>query len=157
MILIEESILNEDACNFLIKTAIENEGKAEPFRDIKLLQLKDFDHIFTKKLINYLTNFLGKKGITAYPERIEITIWEINSKQGMHFDEARASTNLTSITYLNQDYLGGETIFDNGVVIKPEIGKTVFFDGKKYLHGVSPITKGKRYVLAIWYLSLIHI
>jgi len=69
----------------------------------------------------------------------------------MHFDEARESTNLTSITYLNEGYLGGETAFDNGVIIKPKIGKTVFFDGKKYLHGVNPVTKGKRFVLAIWY------
>ena len=153
MILIEESLFNKDICNSLVRLAIDNEQKARPFRDIKVFDLKDVNHIFTKKLINYFSNFLGKRGIIAYPEKIEITIWEINSKQDMHLDGARDTTNLTSITYLNDDYLGGETIFKNGIIVKPEIGKTVFFDGKKYLHGVSPITKGKRYVLAIWYTS----
>ena len=156
MILIEQNLFDKNICESLIKLTVENEEKATPFRDIKVIDLIDIDPIFTKKIINYFTNFLGKRGITAYPEKIEITIWEINSKHDMHFDMARDSTNLTSITYLNEDYLGGETIFENGIIVKPEIGKTVFFDGKKYLHGVSPITEGKRYVLPIWYTSDIN-
>lgn len=151
MILIEEDFLNKEACQYLTKLSITKEEEAVPFRDINILLLQEYDLPFTKKIVSYTTNFLGKRGVTAFPERIEITIWKENSKQNMHFDEVRESTNLTSITYLNEGYLGGETAFDNGVIIKPKIGKTVFFDGKKYLHRVNPVTKGKRFVLAIWY------
>ena len=153
MILIEQNLFDKNICESLIKCVLENEKKLAPFRDIKVINLIDIHPIFTKKLVNYFANFLGQRGITAYPEKIEITVWEKNSKHGMHFDSNRDSTCLTSITYLNEDYLGGETIFENGIVVKPEIGKTVFFDGRKYRHGVSPILEGKRFALPIWYTS----
>lgn len=153
MILIEQNLFNKDICDSLIRLTDLNKENAEAFRDINLIHLVNYDQTFAKKLINFITNFLGSRGVTAYPETIQITIWKENSKQDMHFDITRESTNLTSITYLNEDYLGGETVFDNGIVIRPEIGKTVFFDGKKYLHGVNPIIQGTRYVLAIWYTS----
>ena len=153
MILIEEDFLNKEVCQSLIELAIANEDEATPFRDINIIELSKYNLPFTRRIISYLTNYLGLRGVTAFPEKIEITIWKEKSKQNMHFDQARESTNLTSITYLNEEYLGGETVFENGVVIKPKIGKTVFFDGKKYLHSVNPLTKGKRFVLAIWYTS----
>jgi len=39
---------------------------------------------------------------------------------------------------------------------KNNIGDTIMFDGKKYEHGVKPITKGTRYVLAVWYSDNIN-
>ena len=153
MILIEKNLITKEACEFLKNIALQNEDKATPFRDIHTLNLKKFNLAFANKINNYLTNFLGMRGITAYPELMQVTIWKQNSKHDLHYDTTRDSTNLTSITYLNDDYKGGETAFDNGIIIKPEVGKTVFFDGKDYLHGVNPIIEGQRYVMAIWYTS----
>tara|TARA_R110002020_G_scaffold9522_2_gene37330 strand:+ start:11905 stop:12390 length:486 start_codon:yes stop_codon:yes gene_type:complete len=156
MILIEQDFFEKDTCDFLISLALKNESKANPFRDIYVLPFLEIEYIFGKKIINYVTNFLGRRGLISYPERMQITIWNENSKQDMHFDTAKESTNLTSITYLNSDYEGGETVFKNGISIRPEKGKTVFFDGKKYFHGVNPVKKGKRLILAIWYTSDIN-
>ena len=111
MILIEEDFLNKEVSQSLINIALAKEHEAVPFRDIHVIELPKYDLPFTRKIISYLTNFLGLRGVTAFPEKIEITIWKENSKQKMHFDQARKSTNLTSITYLNEEYLGGETVF----------------------------------------------
>ena len=153
MILIEKNLIIKEACEFLKNTALQNEDKATPFRDIHTLDLNKINFDYSNKINNYLTNFLGIRGIIAYPELMQLTIWKKNSKHNLHYDVTRDSTNLTSITYLNDDYKGGETVFDNGIVIKPEVGKTVFFDGKDYLHGVNSIIEGQRYVMAIWYTS----
>ena len=87
---------------------------------------------------------------------MQFTFWPPGSLQDSHFDDTRDTTILTSITYLNDDYEGGQTYFENGIVVNPQKGKTVFFDGKKYKHGVSKIIQGNRYVCAFWYTNKIN-
>lgn len=51
-----------------------------------------------------------------------------------------------ALTYLNNDYEGGEIYFpQHGLEIKPDPGELVFFPGTHYyLHGVKEVTKGNR-------------
>ena len=74
------------------------------------------------------------------------------------YDTARmtAINNFTSIfiecaalTYLNDDYEGGEIYFpDYDIIIKPEPGELIFFPGSEhYMHGVKKVTSGNRYVM----------
>ena len=56
---------------------------------------------------------------------------------------------ITTITYLNEDYEGGRTVVE-GTEIKPEIGKFIEFKSNKK-HLVTQLTKGERYVLLCWY------
>lgn len=61
--------------------------------------------------------------------------------------------NISSITYLNDDYEGGETEFSCGLIVKPEVGKTVVFPSNWcYPHQGRKIIKGIKYlyVLHIW-------
>ena len=81
----------------------------------------------------------------------EIVHWTEGSFQLEHIDDASDKTILTSITYLNDDYEGGETFISNEFNIKPKIGRTIFFYGSSYPHGVTNITKGDRFTLPIWY------
>lgn len=69
----------------------------------------------------------------------------------MHVDDGKNDTALTSITYLNEDYDGGLTFFENGEVYHPKIGRTIFFDGAKHAHGVSEVQRSNRFTLALWY------
>ena len=156
MILIDNDLVNLDICDLLKNLAIKNKHIALPFRDIHVLILKELNSQLTRSLGAYLTSFLGSKGMALYPELIQLTLWEKGSKQDMHFDNSRETTKLTSITYLNDDFDGGETYFEKGLIIKPEKGKTIFFDGKRYLHGVKPLENNPRYVMAIWYTSDIN-
>ena len=73
-----------------------------------------------------------------------------------HYDNARPSTSLVSITTLNDDFSGGEHFIQEKkekLEFIPEVGKTIVFDGKKYKHGVREVTKGTRYTLATWYTN----
>lgn len=74
------------------------------------------------------------------------------------YDTARMTeiNNFTSVfiecaalTYLNNDYTGGELYFPNyDIIIKPEPGELIFFPGTEhYVHGVRKITSGNRYVM----------
>lgn len=152
MILIEENFLSKESCDFLQNLSLKNSGQnVEPFRDIFVLYVNSESLKIANKLGYVYCNFLASKGHVNFPEMIQITRWPVNSQQKMHFDTARDTTVMTSITYLNDDYEGGETCFDNGLVVKPLKGKTIFFDGMKYKHCVNPVQKKERHVLAIWY------
>ena len=49
-------------------------------------------------------------------------------------------TDYASILYLNDDFEGGETFFEDGTVLKPKQGTCVIFQSMKHFHGVYPTT-----------------
>jgi hypothetical protein len=54
---------------------------------------------------------------------------------------------LSSITYLNDDYEGGETEFDCGVTIKPTAGKTLIFPSTwVFPHRGNKVISGTKYI-----------
>ena len=156
MILIEENFLPDQDCDAIKNTATANLEQFRPFRDIRVLDVKYADPILSKKLAFWYTNYIGTKNIRAFPELLQLTFWPPGSKHDLHFDTTRDTSVLTSITYLNDDYDGGETYFENGITVKPKKGKTVFFDGKQYKHGVNKMIQGNRYVCACWYTCPIN-
>ena len=81
----------------------------------------------------------------------QIVKWPCGSGQKLHFDTTSESTVFTSITYLNDGYQGGRTYIKDDIEIVSKIGRTVFFDGNFYLHGVTEVTDNVRYTLPIWY------
>ena len=125
-------------------------------------QVIGFKYLSNNKNISqilHLLNVLASRDTNniLFPEWVKIVIWPQGSFQNPHKDTARNSTKYTSITYLNNNYEGGETFFTlNNSMSKNNIGDTIMFDGKKYEHGVKPITKGTRYVLAVWYSDNIN-
>jgi hypothetical protein len=89
------------------------------------------------------------------PEKIsvdwcEIVAWLQGTSQAAHHDTANPDTVFTSITYLNDRYIGGRTFIVDDIEVVPKIGRTVYFDGNYYLHGVSAVA-GTRFTLPIWY------
>ena len=59
---------------------------------------------------------------------------------------------LSIVFFLNDDFEGGDFIFpDLKVRVRPEPGMMVCFPSNHhYLHGVEPVTKGKRYSIVSW-------
>ena len=151
MILIEEDFLNYQTCDELIRMYQNSESSFETFRDIYVKNLFYIDRKASLQMGIIFTSYLAARGVQVYPELIQAVIWPEEATQAIHIDKARTTTALTSITYLNDNFEGGETYFENGISVKPKKGKTVFFDGMKYPHGVHPVRNGKRFVLANWY------
>ena len=77
--------------------------------------------------------------------------WDEGRWQAYHLDVTSSKTRITSITYLNEEFANGCTIFADGTKVKPLMGRTLIFDGNQYYHGVEPVMSGTRYALAIWY------
>jgi len=116
--------------------------------------IRKFRDTFVLDLHN---NFLDiKNKFNKFNSKFEIDWWQIvqwprGSYQPFHKDNASDKTKLTSITYLNDDFKGGETIFIDGTVISPYPSKTIFFDGQWFEHSVLTILKNTRYTVACWY------
>lgn len=73
-----------------------------------------------------------------------------------HQDLGVSSRLLSTVSYLNDDYDGGEIEFkQSNARIKPEAGSIVFFPSNYlYMHEVMSITKGTRYAMPHWYHHL---
>jgi len=87
-------------------------------------------------------------GITHKLDKLEIVKREKGSHMDNHIDEGDT---LAFILYLNDDFEGGETIFENETIIKPKKGRLLVFSNGIFLHKVNLITKGERYVIAGWF------
>jgi len=73
-----------------------------------------------------------------------------------HQDLGVSSRLISTVSYLNDNYDGGEIEFrQSGVKIKPEAGSIVFFPSNYlYVHEIMPITSGTRYSMPHWYHHL---
>jgi hypothetical protein len=82
----------------------------------------------------------------------------------LHIGDDRGKPNdfphydIAGLFYLNNDYEGGELYFpDHGIQFKPKAGSAYFFPGDlNYLHGVTEITSGIRYVCPFFWTILEH-
>lgn len=65
---------------------------------------------------------------------------------------------IAGLFYLNDDYEGGELYFPNqGIQFKPKAGAAYFFPGDlNYIHGVTEIKSGIRYVIPFFFTILSH-
>ena len=108
-------------------------------------------------VLNIHNNFLDiKNKFNQFDSKFDIDWWQIvqwprGSYQAFHTDTASNKTKFTSITYLNDNFKGGNTIFFDGTEIAPYSGKTIFFNGQLFQHGVSTILQNTRYTIACWY------
>jgi hypothetical protein len=82
----------------------------------------------------------------------------------LHVGEDRGKPNdfpyydIAGLFYLNDDYEGGELYFpEQGIQFKPKAGSAYFFPGDmNYIHGVTEITSGIRYVCPFFWTILEH-
>ena len=146
-------------CSESIEVYENNKHSANVWRDTKPLYLEDISNQEElnrcKRTIKYVNNtavsFFGRD---TYVELAEIVKWPMGSYQPYHTDDIRETTTFTSLTYLNDDFEGGETEFTSeNLIVKPKVGRTILFDGKRFEHGVKKVTDGIRYTLALWYSS----
>ena len=155
MILIFDNLISENQANYCIQKAmsskptIEHHGRFcysneqlfmqdEPFRDIMGSIISQAKEISSLLEVDWS----------------EINYWPSGSHHVLHQDTASIQTTFASITYLNVNYRGGETYFEDGTTISPQVGRTVFFDGINYKHGVRSICHGERFTLPIWYKTI---
>jgi hypothetical protein len=140
----DDFISDEEAQN-LINFYEKNKEKASDWHGTSTLPLdENFSDLGFR--INHFINNFG-----AEIDWGKIVCWPKGSFQPLHFDNASDNTILTSVSYLNDSFKGGQTHFEDQTSIAPVKRRSLFFDGTKYKHGVNEIEEGQRYTLAIWY------
>lgn len=131
----------------------------------------DPNHSITSVVLcNYLIkyfNFFGKKYIESVSpnnkfdfriNQIELLRYKENSKFESHIDYSiGGSRTLSFIYHINDDYLGGELIFENPmdrtnrIILKPQKNSlTIFPSNFMYPHTVCPVTSGERFTVVAW-------
>jgi len=159
MIIILPCHIPVEVYNDLLDIYGTHEDHAQEWRDTKPLHTRDIkcrEHRAVCQRVNaHLTNTVASIiGPNTYPELSQIVKWPQGSSQSAHFDVARESTTWTTVTYLNDDYGGGETFFPGeGLKIAPRRGTTILFNGKEYEHGVNEVKDYPRYSYSVWYTS----
>ena len=110
---------------------------------------------YYEKLINFLEKKIDKNQfqILEFPKPktwINKVIPETNKNDSFHYDMSF----LTAVTYLNDDFIGGEFTYINkgGIVnyINPKTNTTLIMDKTLY-HKVSPVSLGVRYSLITFF------
>ena len=145
MINIKDNYLTRETCVEVIKAYHDNESKIQKYRDRNFLKINDFGNIGEElDKESFLIN-------NSTLDWVHIVKWPKNSEHNLHIDDAKLETALACIIYLNEDYLGGQTYFEDGTIIAPKTGRALFFDGRYYKHGVKCIKEGTRYTIAAWF------
>ena len=144
---IQDNFLTDETCAELINFFEENKNLQEIYRNTFVITITNIDRF--KDLLNKINNYFLKHN--AKVDWIQIVKWPVNSFQLLHNDTASDQTTLSSICYLNDNYSGGQTFFEEGTVFTPKKRRMLFFDGMYYKHGVTMVRGEIRYTLATWY------
>lgn len=108
--------------------------------------------------------------VDAHPTSPAIVRWLPGQRQQPHADkelhegDGRGKPNdfpyydISGLFYLNDEYEGGELYFPNqGIQFKPKAGAAYFFPGDmNYIHGVTEIKSGIRYVCPFFWTVKSH-
>lgn len=147
----ENLFLSEDISIFLNET---NDIIWETADEINDYNRKNIEKIFSKYKI-YLENFLYVKYKKKYYLKgggawINKVTPSTNTHDDYHFDDAE----LSIVTYLNEDFIGGEFQYidknGNDTKIVPTKGQSLIMTNK-LLHRVLPVKLGQRYSLICFF------
>lgn len=101
--------------------------------------------------------------VEVYPHFTDLVLWRKGRKMPLHKDNGYGEStsslfprHFSSVTYLNDDFVGGETIIKDVDTIryesKPKIGSVVIFTSdERCLHGVNEVISGTRLTMPIWF------
>ena len=83
---------------------------------------------------------------------VGVVRWPIGTFMKPHKDDNNIHREdvFAAMLYLNDDFKGGATVFEE-MEVKPETGKLVIFTNGELLHYVSKVEEAERSVLSFWY------
>ena len=111
----------------------------------------DEDELF-KTVVHGITDLCKGFDPNILLDYVGVVRWPVGTFMKPHFDknDVHGADVFAAMLYLNDDFEGGSTVFEH-MEVKPEQGKLIIFSNSKYLHHVSEVKNGERYVLSLWY------
>jgi predicted 2-oxoglutarate/Fe(II)-dependent dioxygenase YbiX len=162
------------------QTAVSNFAEDAPEEGVEWVvnkEIRDTHHLHqTPTIVRKLRSVL-KAGISSFIEPfydVKIRDWEplqlLHYGEGGHYiphvdaetlytDEAglelwekTLDRDISVVYFLNDDFDGGELFFPNlDLLIQPAAGTLICFPSDhNYIHGVKPVTSGRRYSVVTW-------
>ena len=145
-----------DQCSELIQK-ISNTEKLTPFTDSgEFINHKWVDNVFTQKLFEQLESYQIHDNILRANSILMFGLYHVGNSFALHTDtglyynkSTNEETRWTLLIYLNDDFLGGETIFYNDdwsvkQIIQPKKGCAILFDIDLWHQG-NEIKQGSKY------------
>ena len=167
-IIVYDNVLLSDDCSqiadYMIDVKKDNPIQSGmPWEKGNNLFLQDIPEKFKNYLISYrdvLTLLVSEEyEKTLYPTHSDMVLWNEGDFMTPHVDNGSRGTEqdksvlgcreYSAVTYLNDDFEGGET-FVYGYTNKPLSGSVIVFPSA-YEHGVNKVIKGKRVTFAMWF------
>ena len=92
---------------------------------------------------------------SAELDYVGVVRWPVGTFMKPHVDDNNVHNPdvFAAMLYLNDDFSGGHTLFEE-YDIKPKTGKLIVFSNSKLLHYVSKVEDRERFVLSFWYKRL---
>lgn len=162
------------------QTAVSNFAEDAPEEGVEWVvnkEIRDTHHLHQTTKVERKLRAILKAGISSFVEpfyNVKIRDWEplqlLHYGQGGHYiphvdaetlysDEDRLELwektldrDISVVYFLNDDFVGGELFFPNlGLLIQPTAGTLVCFPSDhNYIHGVKPVTSGRRFSVVTW-------
>jgi hypothetical protein len=103
-----------------------------------------------RRSVDYIPIVVGDWRAVGVNERFRLYRYDVGQQFDWHYDGAYERGNgerswLTFMVYLNGDFEGGQTSFDQ-LAIEPECGKALIF-AHHLRHKGEPVSSGRKYVL----------
>ena len=146
MIYSHKNFIKSEKCDEIISNYILNVDISFRYGNTYPLNIKSIDGVTDK-----IESICKKFDPNIRLDLCQIVKWPSGSKMAPHVDDS-LNDRFAALIYLNDNYLGGETVFDE-LTIFPEKGKLVIFENSKLQHSVSEIVSGVRYTLALWFVG----
>lgn len=150
MIIVHRNFLSEEECSKIILYYEKNifnsffyqANETYPF------SLMNSSEKFFQQILDRLSKFTSPFFDSLVLSNYEIVKWPPGSLMRNHIDHG---DKLGFFIFLNNSYLGGQTIIEEKNIIYPETGKLLCFENGKYIHRVSKVEKNNRFMLSGWY------
>jgi hypothetical protein len=148
--ILKDFITNED---IVLGINILSDVSLQIFKDNPAAKVAP-ESIFVKELLSRYS----VKATAAHTVEGFLTKWDVGSSAGLHVDnhDGYEFLEYSTVVYLNDDFEGGEIYFPRlKFTYKPNKGDAVIFpcNSIDYVHGVTEVTSGTRYTLAMWHTT----
>lgn len=125
---------------------------SEPHRKVySALKMIDIPY---KEMLKVWQEKSGNSPLKYVTKNYTIRKYKTGGSMGPHIDRNKENPNntmdWTALIYLNDDYLGGELVFnDLGLSLKPKAGSVIFFPCEM-VHSVAEILEGNKYYIFLF-------
>ena len=175
LIYIEENFISPDECKKFIDLSLLNKDSEMPYGDesrggdtyLTTVDWKNYGAVYYGGDVNTTVPSLDHEVVTrvnsicknfdsdANLDYVGVVRWPVGTFMKPHVDDNNVHKPdvFAAMLYLNDNFTGGSTCFEN-FEVKPEVGKLIVFSNSQYLHYVSKVEGAERFVLSFWYNSL---